>query len=251
MSTSVFILSIAICTLFTSIAEAKLIIRGGAGVGLGGGGTIRYLAPVDTGLFQDVNLPTLIQTPGANNELTKAIPFANRALSEVDEAQRCDPSTCEYVFNINDPFSVQGFGDLYGKENGVTASYEWTIFAEGTGTTPGEALISFAATASSLVPGSHVDVFLDTVFPDSLGVGNYEIALTTIYSAPDGFEFGEYDPNLSIFDENGVRFFLWTKIGEQFEFTTQRYGLKLVSAPSVISLFALGLAFILWRKKRT
>ncbi|WP_371195171.1 hypothetical protein [Glaciecola sp. SC05] len=244
----------------SSFANAKLIIRGGASGGLGGGGETRYLAPVGTpSLIQDVDLPVRINSQGASPLTSQAIPFSNRNNVTVPSDQRCDPQVCEYNFNLKDPFTLQGFGDFYGADLGVTASYQWGIFEETTffvdanGFTRallGDEVRRFDASSFSTVPNSHVDVFLDTTFPLDLRPGDYTVALITIYTAPTDTVFGKFDPNLSV-GINGETFYQWDEIGRQFEFETQRFDLTLVSTPYVFGLFSLAMLGLLRLRKRS
>lgn len=236
------------------VAEAKLIIRGGGSSGLGGGDTVRYFADVGTpDLINDLSLITEIKSIGANKFTTQAVPYANRRDPAVSDEMRCSPEVCEYLFDVAGPFTVQGFGDTYGFSYGLTASYTWSIFEKsteitdmyGTRTILGAEIVSFNATSSELLADGYVDVFLNTAFPDTLPLGEYEIAMTTTYFSPSDKVFGLFDKRISI-GINGETFYPWFETGQQFTVETERYRLTLVTAPTLTAtmLIVFGLIFV-------
>lgn len=258
---------------FSSFSDARLIVRGGAATGFGGGGNVISTAPVDRpefisgttlvvpdGFIEDTTTVVEINEPEPNNASNAAIPFDNRADTSVSLGQRCDPSVCEYVFDINDPFQLQGFSTPFGVAEGLAASYKWTVFEPPqpflNGFTRGAEITSFDATDVQDLGNGRIDVFLDVAFPVSLAPGSYQLALVSVYQAPSGRELGILDENSTIQGGGPNGDFVltqWRSFGEFYEFETMRFDLTLtqtmVSAPSLIIVSSLMLGLVIFRRR--
>ncbi|MDT0595101.1 hypothetical protein [Glaciecola petra] len=258
-----------VCMLFFSaMSDARLIVRGGATVDIGSGETKPMsLVPLDRPQFFD---GTMVEIPdgmiedenivdslglGPNNQKYAPIPYENRASEDVPVADRCDPSVCEFSFDINDPFQLQGFGTAFGVDKGVITSYEWSVFElSGSNGSTGNKIASFDATSVLEQANGIFDVFLDVAFPVSLTPGAYQLALSTTFLAPSGQEFAVASQSLGV-EINGVIYDVadWAVLGQQFEFETQRYNLTItqnaVNAPSILILSSIMMVLVCARRR--
>jgi hypothetical protein len=259
--------AVLVCTLASTFADARLIIRGGASSNILGKDTPLYLSPLGTtSPIGEGTSPRLIEGNATDIDGLSVIPFRNTGIDEVPPDEICAPDTCEYEFNVGDMLELQGFNAPYGALDDVITTYVWSLFQEPiqlrlstsmpsmglpiAATSPGNLITSWSATGVNFISSRQVDVFLETVFPTSLLPGNYQVALTAVYTAPTGLEFGQFNPAT----------YEWDSFGTNFSFESQRYDLTLagaiptsprpINAPSHMAIFIVFFGLLIWKRKR-
>lgn len=242
--------------LLSTVADARLIKRGGASTDLGSGGAF-HIAPIGIGNFILDGNPNVVELGYMQQIQTDPVPFANRSgeVGSRDPDDVCNPIVCDFVFSLNDPLTIEGHSISFGADKGVMTSFKWSLYnppstvinSNGDETTTRGTRIDHwepEPTNIDAVDNVQIDVWLDTFFPVNLAPGLYQLGLTSTYTAPVGMEFGYLDPN-SVLLIGGGRSRSWKAQGNSFSTSTfRRYNLSLeasteVSAPNQFSILGL------------
>jgi hypothetical protein len=169
-------LPISVPLLFLStLADAKLIKRGGASDDLGQI-TPYYIAPLDSGYWlglgvagpgvaEFIAFPELVQTD--------PVPFANRSgkVENRDSLDQCSPApdVCEYEFLLGERLIVEGHSISFGLAEGVTTSFTWSLYeakSKVVNNIYGAEIFTWEPTSINYAGvNGQIDVLLNTVFP--------------------------------------------------------------------------------------
>jgi hypothetical protein len=249
-------LPISVPLLFLStLADAKLIKRGGASDDLGQI-TPYYIAPLDSGYWlglgvagpgvaEFIAFPELVQTD--------PVPFANRSgkVENRDSLDQCSPApdVCEYEFLLGERLIVEGHSISFGLAEGVTTSFTWSLYeakSKVVNNIYGAEIFTWEPTSINYAGvNGQIDVLLNTVFPIDLAPGLYQIGLTSTYTAPSKMEFGYLDEFTT--KEKDEDLYRWHASSNTFTTSmSRRYNLTLeVNAPNQLSIFGVIMGLLL------